>query len=174
MKFFLFFCIGFFGLISSVQAADMALGKPVPAFEIKTLDGKLITPASAKGRVLVINLWATWCAPCRKELPAIEEFYHHYHELGVDVVAVSLDDHSAIGEVKSVMKSFSFTAAMEKDSELQRFGRIWRVPVTFVIDQSGILRRNGWEGDPLVDKAILEKIVTPLLAPLASTQTSGH
>lgn len=174
MKFLLFFYIAFCSLISSVQAADLAIGKPVPTFEIKTLDGKLITPASAKGRVLVINLWATWCAPCRKELPAIEEFYQQYHEQGVDVVAVSLDDRSAIGEVKSVMKAFSFTAAMEKDAELQRFGRIWRVPVTFVIDQNGILRRNGWEGDPSVDKAILEKIVVPLLAPLVSAQTSNH
>ena len=54
---------------------------------------------------------------------------------------------------------------MEADSDIQKFGRIWRVPVTFVIDQNGVLRRNGWEGDPIVDESILEKTVAPLLTP---------
>jgi len=166
MKIYLLFCIAFCACLPSAHAADLATGKPVPAFEIKTLAGQSITPASVKGRVLVINLWATWCPPCRKEMPAIEEFYRQHHGQGLDVVAVSLDDRSDIEAVKQAMQPFSFPAALEKDADLQRFGRIWRVPVTFVIDRNGILRHNGWEGDPLVDMAVLEKTVAPLLAPL--------
>lgn len=152
----------------SGEAADLATGKAAPAFEIKTISGKSITPATAKGRILIINLWATWCEPCRKEMPEIEQFYRRYHDQGVDVVAVSLDDKSDIETVKTTMKSFSFPAAMESNADLHRFGRIWRVPVTFIIDQNGILRHNGWEGEPLIDVAILEKVVAPLLASPAS------
>lgn len=154
--------------LHNANAADLAVGKAVPSFSIQTLEGQSITPSTAKGRVLIINLWTTWCEPCRKEMPAIESFYQKYHTQGVDVVAVSMDEPSDLAKVKTVLKSFSFQGAMEKDSNLQKFGRIWRVPLTFVIDQSGILRRNGWEGNPLVDEAILEKTVTPLLMPPAA------
>jgi|SRR5450830_31418 len=149
--------------LQSSYAGSLAVGIPVPSFKIKTIDGQLITPSSTKGRVLIINLWATWCEPCRKEMPAIDAFYRQYHEQGVDVVAVSLDDRSDLDKVKAVMQSFSFPASMEKDADIDGFGRIWRVPVTFVIDRAGILRRNGWEGDPLVDTSILEKTILPLL-----------
>lgn len=154
--------------LHTAYAANLAVGKPAPAFTIKTLEGQTITPATTKGRVLIINLWATWCEPCRKEMPAIESFYQKHHGQGVDVVAVSLDEPSDLPKVKTVLKSFTFQGAMEKNSDLQAFGRIWRVPVTFVIDQNGILRRNGWEGSPLVDEAILEKTVAPLLTPPAA------
>ncbi len=160
-------CLGFFSVFSA-QATDLVLGKPAPAYEIKTLAGKSITPAVAKGRILIIHLWATWCEQCVKEMPEVEAFYQRYHDRGVDVVAVSLDDRSDKDKVNQAMKSFSFPAAMEADSDLHRLGRIWRVPVTFVIDQNGILRRNGWDGDPQVDVTILEKTVTPWLTSPAS------
>ena len=153
----------------TVLAADLTVGKLAPSYEIKPIEGNPITPATTKGRILILHLWATWCEQCRKEMPEIEAFYQRHHDQGLDVVAVSLDDKSDKDAVKQVMKSFSFPAAMESDSDLHRFGRIWRVPVTFIIDQNGILRRNGWEGDPQVDLSILEKVVTPLLTSPPST-----
>ncbi len=151
--------------LQSSYAASLAIGKPVPSFKIKTIDGQVMTPSSSKGHILIINLWATWCEPCRKEMPAIDAIYRKYHDQGVDVIAVSLDDRSDQEKVKSVMQSFAFPASMEKDADIDGFGRIWRVPVTFIIDQNGILRRNGWEGDPTVDIPILEAIIIPLLSP---------
>ena len=98
-------------------------------------------------------------------MPALESFYQKYQKQGLDVVAISVDDRSDTSKVKSVLKDFSFKGAMEADSDIQKLGRIWRVPVTFVIDQNGILRKNGWEGNPIVDEELLEKIVAPLLTP---------
>jgi peroxiredoxin len=98
-------------------------------------------------------------------MPALENFHQKYQKQGVEVVAVSVDDRSDLDKVKSFLKDYSFKGAIESNSDIQKLGRIWRVPVTFVIDQNGILRKNGWEGDPLIDEAILEKIVAPLLAP---------
>ena len=157
-----------------VEAANLTVGKVAPAFEIKTILGTPITQSSTKGRVLVINFWATWCAPCHHEMPELEKFYRKYHDQGVDVVAISLDDKSDLDAVKNAMKSCSFPFAMADDADMHRFGRVWRVPVTFVIDRNGVLRHNGWEGEPVVDAAILEKIVLPLLASEEKESVSGH
>ncbi|BCM24496.1 TlpA family protein disulfide reductase [Methyloradius palustris] len=156
--------------LQSSYAGSLSVGKPVPSFKIKTMDGQVMTPATSKGHVLIINLWATWCEPCRKEMPAIDAFYRKYHDQGVDVIAVSLDDRSDLGKVKAVTQSFAFPVGMEKDADIDGFGRIWRVPVTFIIDTDGILRRNGWEGEPLVDMDILEKSIKPLLGSTNKTQ----
>jgi thiol-disulfide isomerase/thioredoxin len=170
MKIFTHIAVALFMTLSCISAiaADLVVGKIAPSFEIKMVSGTSVTPATAKGRVLIIHFWATWCAPCREEMPEIEKFYQKYYAKGVDVVAISLDDKSDKETVKTVMKSFSFPAAMEYDIDMHRFGRIWRVPVTFVIDQNGILRYNGWEGEPSVNMSLLEKVVLPFLAPPAS------
>jgi thiol-disulfide isomerase/thioredoxin len=145
--------------------AEPEPGKPVGEFRIATLEGARISPASQHGRVLVINLWATWCAPCRQEMPAIEAFYRKYRQRGVDVVAVSLDDRSDIAEVGKAMAAYTFPAALAVDSNLSAFGRVRHVPATFVIDRDGVLRRNGWKDAGLVDLATLEHAVEPLLHP---------
>jgi len=163
--------ITFFVLTLSIQsaiAANLAIGKSAPSISIKTFDGLTINNTNAKGHILIIHLWATWCDSCQKEMPALESFYQKYQKNGVEVVAISVDDRSDLSKVKSVLKDFTFKGAMEADSDIQKLGRIWRVPVTFIIDQNGILRKNGWEGDPIVDEATLEKIVAPLLMPLAN------
>jgi peroxiredoxin len=157
-----------------VEAANLTVGKVAPAFEIKTISGASVTPSSTKGRILIVNFWATWCAPCQHEMPELEKFYRKYHDQGVDVVAISLDDKSDLDSVKSAMKSCSFPFAMADDADMHRFGRIWRVPVTFVIDRNGVLRHNGWEGEPLVDASILENIVLPLLTPATMAPISSH
>lgn len=150
--------------------AELEPGKPVEAFRITTLAGAQISPASQRGRVLVINLWATWCAPCRQEMPAIEAFYRKYRQRGVDVVAVSVDDRSDIADVGKVMAAYTFPAALAVDSDLKAFGRVRQVPATFVIDRNGVLRRNGWADAGLVDLAALEDAVEPLLRSASSPQ----
>lgn len=143
--------------------AEIELGKPLEAFRITTLTGVQITPASQRGRILVVNLWATWCAPCREEMPAIEAFYSKYRTRGVDVVAISVDDRSEMASVRKVMAIYSFPAALATESDMKAFGRVRQVPATFVIDRDGVLTRNGWEDAGLIDLATLEKAVRPLL-----------
>jgi thiol-disulfide isomerase/thioredoxin len=143
--------------------AELESGKPVAAFRITTLQGAQITPASQRGRVLVVNLWATWCLPCREEMPAIEAFYTKHRQDAVDVVAISVDDRSEIASVRKVMAAYSYPAALAADSDLAAFGRIRQVPATFIIDRDGVLRRNGWREAGVVDLPALEQAVRPLL-----------
>ena len=145
------------------SAEALEVGKPVPDFEITTIDGKVFKSSEARGEVIVVNLWATWCTYCREEMSALEGYYQRHKTEGLHLIAVSMDEASEDGKVREIMRPNSFTAGIGRLSNLKGFGRIWRLPMTFVIDRNGILRKDGSEGDPKVDLASLERDVTPLL-----------
>lgn len=141
----------------------LEVGKPAPYFEIVTGDGNLFRSTDAKGEVVVVNLWATWCAFCQEEMPALETYFQRHKSAGLRMIAVSMDEPSEDAKAREVMRSYSYNAGIGRLSKLKGFGRIWRLPMTFIIDRNGILRRDGSEGDPKIDLASLERDVTPLL-----------
>jgi cytochrome c biogenesis protein CcmG/thiol:disulfide interchange protein DsbE len=146
----------------SVCAAEE--GKPAPLFEATLMSGEKFSTADS-GDVVMIHYWATWCEPCRKEMPDIEAYYRRHREQGLRIVAVSMDDPDDIGKVRDVMRSYSFPAAMAADVKAKGYGRIWRIPLSFLVDRQGILRKDGWSGPAGLDDTSLEQEVTPLLKP---------
>jgi thiol-disulfide isomerase/thioredoxin len=154
-----------FLLLFALDCAGASLheGKPAPALEAKLLDGKSFSLQDAAGKVVVINFWATWCAPCRAEMPALDAFYRKHRDEGLVVLAVSMDEPDSEARVREVMKAFGFPAALGPQSDFKGYMRIWRLPLTFVVDRSGVLRKNDWYGDPGIDEPLLERTVTPLL-----------
>ena len=152
--------IGSTGLFSTATAAK---SKSAPPLQAELLDGSTFSLADAKGKVVLINFWATWCAPCRQEMPAFDEYYRKHHADGFELVAISLDEPGDVEKVRGVMRAFSFPAAMANQANYAGLGRIWRLPLTFVVDRHGVLRQNGWYGKPSIDVGLLESTVTPLL-----------
>jgi thiol-disulfide isomerase/thioredoxin len=144
-------------------ASAIEEGKPAPPLTAKLLDGTSFTLAQAKGNVVIINFWATWCAPCRAELPALDEFYRRHHRQGLTFLAISVDDADNEVIVRKVMQAFSFPAALLRNANVKDYGRIWRVPLTFVVDRDGILRKDSWYEKNGINAVMLEKTVTPLL-----------
>jgi thiol-disulfide isomerase/thioredoxin len=147
----------------ATPAGAVSEGKPAPPIEAKLLDGRSFTSAEAAGSVLIVNFWATWCVPCRQEMPALEAYYRQHRDEGLKILAISVDDPKDESKVREVMKAFAFPGALGRDANVKGYGRIWRVPLTFVIDRQGVLRKDGWYGDPGIDGPLLEKTVTPLL-----------
>lgn len=144
--------------------ASLVVGEPAPEVEAKLLDGTTLLRVSANsGKVTIINFWATWCVPCREEMPAIDAFYKKYKTSGLEVLAISMDDAGDAAEVRVFAQKYSFPIALKSDANFKGLGRIWRIPMTFVIDKRGILRKNGLVGNPKVDIPLLEALVTPLL-----------
>jgi peroxiredoxin len=151
-------------ITSMVSCYAIEQGRPAPAFKAKTLSGQSMDLASTMGDVVLINFWATWCAPCRKEMPAMETYYRQHKAQGFRIIAVSMDDPSDEPKVREVMKAFTFPAALARDADFDGYGRIWRMPMTFVIDRQGILRKDGGVGTPVhLDQATLDRLVSPLL-----------
>jgi len=145
------------------QAAGAEEGKPAPAFNATLLDGEKLSTEATTGLVVVINFWATWCSPCRQEMPAFESYYKSHREQGLRIIAVSLDEPEDEAKVREVMRDFTFDAALNRNTQHKGYGRIWRMPLTFVIDRKGILRKESWFGPAGIDQPLLEKSVTPLL-----------
>lgn len=147
------------------MGADLVLGAVAPEVQARLLDSTQQFQLSAnRGKVTVINFWATWCAPCKAEMPALQAYYDKHKGEGLEILAISMDDPSKLAEVRRVAREFSFPIALKADANFKGLGRIWRMPSTFVIDQRGILRKNGHEGEPEVTLPQLESLVTPLLA----------
>jgi len=147
----------------STTACAIEEGKPAPPMEAKFIDGTHFSLSEHAGKVVVLNFWATWCAPCRAEMPALDAYYQKHRAEGLQIIAISMDDPKDETKVREVMKNFAFPAAMARDTNIKGYGRIWRIPLTFVIDRRGILRKDGWYGDPGIDLPLLEKTVTPHL-----------
>jgi thiol-disulfide isomerase/thioredoxin len=147
--------------VSSAYALD--IGKPAPPLEAKLLDGTRFSLASATGKVVIVNFWATWCKPCRAEMPALDAYYQKYRAEGVILLGISMDDPKDEAKVRNVMGAFSFPAALAQNASFEGYGRIWRIPLTFVIDRHGNTRKDAWYGDPGIDLPLLERVVTPLL-----------
>jgi len=138
-------------------------GKPAPQLTAKLLDGTPFRLTDNAGKVVVVNVWATWCAPCRAEMPALDAYFRDHRDEGLVLLAISMDDPKDEAKVREVMKAYAFPAGMARDADIRSYGRIWRLPLTFVIDRRGILRKDDWYGDPGLDAPSLEKTVTPLL-----------
>ena len=112
-----------------------------PDFTLPDLEGNQISLSTYKGRVVLLNFWATWCPPCRLEMPTMEKAYRKYRDKGFEVVAVSVD-----AGPKSSVKSFlrelglSFQVLLDPDMETLRAFRGFSLPMTVVIDRQGVIR----------------------------------
>jgi thiol-disulfide isomerase/thioredoxin len=147
----------------SPAAAELQAGMPAPAVRAELLDGGTFDSVKERGKVIVLNFWATWCKPCREEMPALDAFYRAHRAEGLEVIAISIDGADDLAKVKGVMKNFSFPVALASSGQTEGYGRLSRVPVTFVIDRHGVLRFDGFKFAKILDLPTLEKIVTPLL-----------
>jgi hypothetical protein len=151
-------------LISSTAFAGIEVGQTAPNIEGTLIDGKPFSLNNTRGKVVLVNFWASWCEPCREEMPAIESYLKKNKVKGFEVLAITVDKPSDLEQAKQIMRNYSFLFADKNQINYSGYGRIWRIPSSFIIDRQGILRKNGLTGDPKVDTKLLEEIVTPLLS----------
>lgn len=156
--------IGVLSLIVAPLAYAFGVGEKAPSLEAKNLDGKSFSLAAESGNVVIVNFWASWCEPCREEMPALETYYKQHKDEGLRVLAISMDDPADDDKVLRIMRAYSYPAAFQRNADYRGFGRIWRMPMTFVIDRKGVLRKDGGVGAPKIDLELLEKVATPLLS----------
>jgi cytochrome c biogenesis protein CcmG, thiol:disulfide interchange protein DsbE len=133
------------------------------SLKTRLLNGEAFGHDDFKGQVLLLNFWASWCAPCRAEMPEIEAVYRQYREKGLVVLALSMDEAAQEPEVREAARPYSFPVAMMSATQLSGLGRIWRMPVSAVVDRQGRIVRQDWFIQPKLDAATLEAVIKPLL-----------
>lgn len=131
-----------------LQFLPALLGKPAPAFTLEDLSGKKVSLASYKGKALVINFWATWCAPCKLETPWLVELRDKYAAQGFEVLGVSADDidrgdPQKLNDEKRAIARFvqqmhiSYPVLIDADSISRPYGGLDDLPTSFFVDRDG-------------------------------------
>jgi cytochrome c biogenesis protein CcmG, thiol:disulfide interchange protein DsbE len=130
-----------------------------PDFTLDTLDGEKIMLSDLRGKIVVINLWATWCLPCRAETPALEKSYEQYKDAGVVILGVDLTNQDSIPDVESFIQEFKLTypILLDRDGSVDHMYQIEGVPSTFFINREGVIR-TVVVGGPMSETFILSKI----------------
>jgi cytochrome c biogenesis protein CcmG/thiol:disulfide interchange protein DsbE len=149
----------------SASANALRVGEPAPPATLVALDGQHISTSELLGHVVILTFWATWCGPCREELPLLSAYATQHADEGLTVLAFTLDSPDELRKVQPVAQSFSFPVGFLANSSLPGYGRIWRIPVNFTINREGHLIDDGWKDkDAVWTPERLERIVTPLLS----------
>jgi peroxiredoxin len=125
---------------NSVKIVPIAVGLPAPDFKFPGMDGKMVSLSEFRGKVVLVNIWATWCPSCVDEMPSMEKLYQKLKGNDFEILAVSID---SLGEkvVAPFMKKYklTFPALIDSAGAIRMGYRTTGVPESFIIDKDGIL-----------------------------------
>jgi peroxiredoxin len=143
---------------NKVVIAPGEVGSRLPDFSLKDLQGHGISSADLRGKVVLIDFWATWCQPCKKEMPGYQKLLDRYGTRGFAVIGFKFDTMADTEDPIQFAKKIGvhYPLAMAPDELKQKFGGIEGLPTTMLYDQNGILRKRviGFEYTEAFDAAI--------------------
>jgi len=153
--------LGIIGTIVLTSGLLFGQGTKAADFRLKTTDGKTVQLSQMKGKVVLLNFWATWCGPCRKEIPDFLEVYKQYKGRGFEIIGVSLDDEGW-KVVNPFVKQFNinYPIVIGDGKLVNAYGGFEFIPTTFLIDKEGTIVHT-FTG--LVTKADLERRLKVIL-----------
>jgi peroxiredoxin len=149
---------------AAIAFASATVGNSAPALTVPELDGQTFDLSAQRGKVVIVNFWATWCPPCREEMPALDAFYRRYHGQGLEMIGVSTDRPRDRSDVTKVMQSYSYPAALLDDAKINDFGTPDALPMTVVVDGNGVVRAKLTPDQTPVTEKTLSDAVLPLLS----------
>ena len=135
-----------FGVVwlQSSKYEPLTVGKVAPDFELPDLDDKSVRLSDFRGKVIFLNFWATWCKPCREEMPSMEVLHQSLQKDGLVVLAVSIDRVTTKKDIPPFVKNLNLTFPILVDSwgQTDKRYKLMGVPETYIIDQQGVLQEK--------------------------------
>ena len=144
-------------------SAPAIRGKPAPDVELPDLSGAKLRLRDLKDKVLLVNFWATWCAPCEIEIPWFNDFDQKYRKQGLEIVGISLDEEGPEVVKRFVArKKMTYKVVMGDDKAAEAFGGVIGLPTTFLVDRNGKFysMHRGLVGKDIVEEELLELLGT--------------
>ena len=126
--------------LSPIGSASLKPGVMAPDFTLKSAGGKNLKLSEFRGDVVMINFWATWCGPCRQEMPQLNELYSRYRKAGFHVLAVNVDNDAAKAAAMAKRLHISFPVLFDKGKKVSKLFNIDAMPSTLFIDRDGRVR----------------------------------
>jgi cytochrome c biogenesis protein CcmG/thiol:disulfide interchange protein DsbE len=136
------------------------VGRPAPALSLRDLEGRPLDLTRYRGKVVLLDFWATWCVPCREEIPQFVKLQKKYGARGLAVIGISMDDERAPVAAFYRQHAMNYPVAMGTAAVAERYGGILGLPVAFVIDRSGRVDKR-YDGQ--VELSQLERELVSLL-----------
>ncbi|MCL5256944.1 MAG: redoxin domain-containing protein [Chloroflexi bacterium] len=137
------------------------VGKMAPGFTAVDLKGNKVTLANLRGKVVLLNLWATWCPYCKQELPDMQQFYEAYKARGIEVVAVDVEEDANTVHSYINGKGFTFPIWLDLDAKINNAYGVSAYPTSFFIDREGVIQSVQIGA---MDRATMEQNALPLLS----------
>ncbi len=126
------------GLLLASSGSSKSLEIPAPDFTLKALSGDNLRLAELRGQVVLINFWATWCGPCRQELPVLETLHRRYEDAGFTVLGVNVEGEAE--PAQALASGVSFPMLIDAGQEVSKLYDLKAMPSTFVVDRDGVVR----------------------------------
>jgi peroxiredoxin len=126
--------------VASISSAGIKEAGPAPQFTLNARGGKAINLAQYKGQVVMINFWATWCGPCRQEMPLLETIYKKYNKMGFTLLGVNVEPDSKPAEDWLKATPVSFPILFDTKSEVSKMYEVSGMPSTVIVDRKGNVR----------------------------------
>ncbi len=126
---------------------------PAPDFTLTDADGQPVTLSDLRGQVVMINFWASWCGPCREEMPLLEQIHQRYEALGFTLLGVNVEENSADGQKFLAERPVSFPVLYDPNNGISKLYDVVAMPSTVLIDRQGNVRhlhhgyKPGYEND---------------------------
>ena len=126
----------------NVPARPLEIGQTAPHYSAVSLTGDSVSLAQLRGRVVLLNVWATWCHPCREEIPVLQALHARYASRGLELVGVSVDARGQEATIREFATDFRMTYPLwlDPDERVQSTFLAIGVPATFLVDRDGVLR----------------------------------
>jgi peroxiredoxin len=128
------------GVIAVWTASAGETGKAAPGFDLAARDGGHVALADLEGQVVMVNFWATWCGPCRQEMPHLEALYQRYQDLGFTLLGVNVEEDASGADAYLAETPVSFPILFDPKNEVSALYDVVAMPSTVLIDRSGNVR----------------------------------
>ncbi len=156
-----------FSLVLLLSLSGAAFGAkevsgPAPDFTLKSLSGKNMKLSEMRGTVILLNFWASWCAPCRLEMPLLTQLHDKYKDLGFTVLGVNVEEDSNMARRYIAERPVDFPVLLDNTNKVSKLYKVVAMPTTVVIDRDGNMRflHQGYKpGDEKKYKRMVKKLI---------------